>query len=93
MAFFVGSGSYQKALEATINPSSINAGSYSVETFSVTGLGDEANMVKVTAPSLEAGVFIVDAKITDLDTLEITFYNSTAAPVNPASQTVKILVF
>ena len=93
MAFFVGSGSHQKAFEATIDPTSVNAGSVSVETFSVTGLGDETNAVYVQAPSLEAGLFIVGAKITDLNTLELSIWNSTGAPVDPASQTIKILVF
>lgn len=93
MAFFVGSGSYQKAFETTLNPSSVNAGSYSVETLTVTGIGDEANAVLVTMPSLEAGVFLIGSQISDNNTLKIVLFNSTAAPVNPASQTVKILVF
>lgn len=93
MALFVGSGSYQKAFEATINPSAINAGSVSVETFTVTCGADEANIPYVVAPSLDAGLFIVGAKFTDLNTLELSIWNSTGGSVNPASQTVKILVF
>lgn len=92
MALAVGSGSYQKAFEVSINPSSINAGSKSVETFTVTGLGDESNIPVVVMPSLEAGLFLVCSRITDLDTLELTIENTTAAPVNPAAQTIKVVV-
>lgn len=92
MALRVGSGSYQFAQQVTLDPSSINANSVSVETFTVTGVNLDTQY-KVDALSLDAGLFILGARPTAANTLEISIWNSTNGSVNPASQTFRIVGF
>lgn len=78
--------------EATLNPSSINAGSVSSETFSVSGLETDMAVV-VNAPNLEAGVFLLGAFVSARNVLTLVLWNTTVAPVNPASQAFKVIAF
>lgn len=90
MALRVGSGSPQFAQQVTLDPSSINANSVSVETFTVTGVTLDT-MYRADGLSLEAGLFILGARPTAANTLELSIWNSTNAAVNPASQTFRIV--
>jgi hypothetical protein len=48
--------------------------------------------VFVSKPSESAGLGVVNARVSAADTLAITFMNTTAAPIDPAAETYKILV-
>lgn len=93
--FRAGSGSYQQVRQVTIDPTSIAAFSTSVETFTPTGFGDVDNdsQIRVDAPSIETGVRIIASRMTAKGTIELTLENFTNAPVDPASQTMNVLVF
>ncbi len=83
---------YQFASNVAINPSSINASSVSVETFTINGINTDTSY-NVDMPSLDAGVFIVGCRPTATNTLEISFWNSTLGAINPASQDARIIGF
>jgi len=85
-----GSGSYQEVLTPTLDPSSINANSISVETFTVTGVNVDT-LYHIDAPNLEAGLFILGATCATANVLTISIWNSTNASVNPASQVFRVI--
>ena len=91
--FRVGSGSYQFASNVTIDLSSINANSVSVETVAVTGVNTDTSY-NVDCPTLDAGLFILGAICTTPNVLTISVWNSTNGAVNPAStQVFRIIGF
>jgi len=91
MALYTGfSGVAQFAQAVTLNPSAVPAASFATETFTVNGL-KESMIVLVGAPSLETGLFLLDAQVTAADTLTLYFYNPTVAEINPASQSFNII--
>lgn len=78
-------------LTATIDPASVAANTSAEQTFTVAGL-DTGDFVRVSKPTATAGLGIVNARVSAANTLAITFMNSTAAPIDAASETYKILV-
>lgn len=62
------------------------------QTFTVTGL-TTADKVFVNKPSLNAGLGIVNARVSDANTLAITFVNATAAAIDPVAETYAIIAF
>ena len=76
--------------ETSINLASINATSYSTQTFTVTGL-TTADIITVNPPVLTAGLYLLSYYVSAADTLSLTFYNSTGAPINEAATTYKIM--
>lgn len=93
--FRAGSGSYQQVIPVTLDPSSITSNNVSVETFAPAGLAQLTtdSAVYVTAPSLEAGLAIIQSKITATGTIQLTIWNFSGSTVNPASQQFNVLVF
>ncbi len=92
MAQFRAAVPYQFCSNVSLNPSSINANSVSVETFTVTGVNLDT-MYHCDALSLDAGLFIVGCRPTAANTLELAIWNSTNASVNPAAQDFRIIGF
>lgn len=77
-------------LEATIDPASVAANTVVRQTFTVTGLTVQ-DAVAVNPPTLPAGLEILNARVTATDTLQVTFWNTTGAPIDAGSQTYTIL--
>jgi hypothetical protein len=86
--YFAGFSAVPKFARAlTLNPTSVPAASIAVETFSVAGLDPTDMLVVASAPSLEAGITLVSARVSAKNVLELTFRNNTAGAIDPASQT------
>ena len=81
-----------KVYTVTYNPADLAANQTTEDTVTVTGLavGDVPLVVK---PTMTAGVGIVNARVSAANTLAITWMNTTAASVNPASEDYTVLVF
>ena len=79
---------------STFNPSidlaSIGATTYSKQTFSVPGL-TTMDIITVNPPSLTSGLYMLPARVSAADTLELNFYNSTAGAINESASTYLIL--
>lgn len=76
--------------EESIDLASINATTYSTQTFTVTGL-DTNDIITVNPPALTAGLYLISYRVSAADTLSMVFYNSTGAPINEAAGTYKIM--
>lgn len=76
--------------EESINLASINATTYSVQTFTVSGL-DTDDIIVVNPPSLTSGLYLVSARVSAADTLSLVLYNSTGAPIDEGAGTFKIM--
>jgi hypothetical protein len=81
--------------ETTINPASVAAGADGTDqTFTVTGFGLTASdFIIVAMPSLEADLVVCNAHVSANDTIKIRFCNQSAGAIDPASQTIKVIVF
>jgi hypothetical protein len=76
-------------VEATLNVASVAANTSAEQTFTVKGLTTDM-MVFVNKPDLDAGLVVGNARVSAADTLALTFGNSTAGAVDPASEVYKV---
>ena len=76
--------------ETSIDLASINATTYSAQTFTVTGL-DINDIITVNPPSLTSGLYLVSYRVSSANTLSLVLYNSTGAPINEGAATFKIM--
>ena len=76
----------------TINPASVASATSAEQTFTVTGLQAGDIVVAVNKPTATTGVGIVGARVSAADTLALTFMNSTAGAVDPASEVYTVVV-
>ena len=79
------------AATVSLDVSSIPANSRATETFTVAGLRAGSMIPIVHMPSLDAGLTLVNARITANNTLELTIDNNTGGAINQAAQNVEIL--
>ena len=69
----------------TLDVGSVAANTSEEETFTVEGL-ETGMFVAVNKPSLDAGLAVGNARVSADDTLALTFINSTAGAIDPASE-------
>lgn len=89
-----GSGSYQQVLSATVDPSNVPSLGVTVETFNPSAFAAitaDSHCV-CTMPALETGLVLIKGQITATGTVTLTIWNPTNADINPASQTLQLLV-
>ena len=72
-----------------LTPSSVSANTTSEQPFTVTGL-TAADKVFVNKPSHQAGLGIVNARVSSNNTIAITFMNNTGSAITPTSETYQI---
>lgn len=73
----------------SLDVASVAANTTAEQTFTVTGLST-ADKVFVNKPSVNAGLGIVNARVSAADTLALTFVNATAGAIDPAAETYTI---
>ncbi len=76
----------------TVDLGSVAANTSEEETTTVVGLTTDM-MVFVNKPSLDAGIGVVGARVSAIDTLILTIMNSTGGAVDAASETYKLFWF
>ena len=72
-------------LTVNLNPASVAANTTAEQTFTVNGL-QLGDFVRVTKPTLNAGLGIVNVRVSAANTLAITFANNTASPIDAAAE-------
>lgn len=76
-----------------LTPTSVAANTTAEQTFSATGIGLlTTDNVDVSKPSFQAGLGIVNVRVSALDTIAITYINATASPIVPAAETYQVAV-
>lgn len=78
--------------DITLDVASVAANTSAEQTFTVPGL-DTSMVVMVNKPDLDAGLVVGNARVSAADTLALTFGNSTAGAVDPASEVYKLFWF
>lgn len=68
----------------TLSPISVAPTTAVEQTFTVTGL-QVGDFVNVTKPTTQAGLGIVNSRVSAVNTLAITFANTTAATITPTA--------
>jgi hypothetical protein len=78
--------------QVTISPGAISANSSQDVTVTMPGLAASDVILSVSYLTLAAGVDIGNARATAANTMKVTFQNSTASPVTPATATYTVCV-
>lgn len=78
--------------DATINPAAVSANTTSEQTFTVNGL-NTTDILVVNKPSHNAGLGIVNARVSAANTLALTFMNTTGFSINPGEEVYRIVAF
>lgn len=91
MSFVLGNIPKQSVLSVTLSPALVNANTTAEQTFTVNGLlvGD---MAVVTKPTTQAGLGIVNSRVSAANTLAITFSNNTGASITPTASEVYLVL-
>jgi hypothetical protein len=74
----------------TFTPTEVSANTTEEQTFTVSGL-TTSDAAFVNKPTHQAGLGIVNVRVSATDTLAITFGNFTGAPITPTSETYLII--
>jgi hypothetical protein len=69
----------------TFNPASVAANTTSEQTVTVTGVST-GDIVHVIKPSHDTGLGIVNCRVSAIDTVAITFMNTTGSAIDPSSE-------
>jgi len=73
----------------TLSPASVANATSAEQTFAATGIGLlTTDLVNVSKPTAQAGLGIVNARVSAADTLALTFMNCTAATITPTASEV-----
>lgn len=77
-------------LKSTLSPASVANATTAEQTFTVQGLmvGDQ---VSVTKPTTQAGLGIVNSRVSAANILAITFANTTAATITPTASEAYVI--
>lgn len=81
-----------KVFEVTIDPANVVTATAVAQTFTVAGLTTNMMVGSFCMPSLETGLTITNCHVSATNTLKLTFGNPTVADINPASQTLKVVI-
>lgn len=77
-------------LQSVLSPSSVANATTAEQTFTVTGL-QVGDLVSVTKPTTQAGLGIVNSRVSAANTLAITFANTTAATITPTASEAYVI--
>ena len=82
-----GNVQYSLVISPTLSPISVAPNTTAEQTFTVSGLqlGDFVNVAK---PSAQAGLGIVNSRVSAANTLAVSFINATAATITPTASEV-----
>lgn len=92
MSYVLGNIPKQSVISVTLSPAAVSANTTAEQTFTVNGLvaGD---MAVVTKPTSQAGLGVVNSRVSAANTLAITFSNNTGGSITPtASEVYFVLV-
>ncbi len=93
MSLRVGTVTPRYFASLTLSPSQINANSTARETYTVTGLQTDM-LVAVNQITVTAGVYLIGARVSAANTLQLDWWNSTGGNLTPtASQEIRIIGF
>jgi hypothetical protein len=91
MSYVLGNIPKQSVISVTLSPAAVSANTTAEQTFTVNGLlpGD---MVLVTKPTSQAGLGLVNYRVSAANTLAITFSNNTGGSITPTASEVYLVL-
>lgn len=78
---------FSALLAPTLSPISVAANTVAEQTFTVQGL-QVGDFINVTKPTTQAGLGIVNARVSAANTLAIAYMNATAATITPTASEI-----
>lgn len=80
------------AVQVALDVASVATATSAEQTFTVNGVKSGDIVVSVNKPSATAGLGVVNARVSADDTVALTFMNTTAGALDPASETYTIVL-
>lgn len=80
-------------VSVTLTPASVAANTTAEQTFAVPGVLATDVIIDVTKPSAQAGLGLVNFRVSSAGNVGITFINATASPIVPTAAEVYKLTF
>jgi hypothetical protein len=81
---------YSMILNMTLSPTSVANATSAEQTFTCTGV-QTGDFVNVTKPTSQAGLGIVNSRVTAANVIGVTFMNTTAATITPTASEVYVV--
>lgn len=78
--------------EQTLTPSSVGANTTSEQTFTITGVDANDYCVSIEKLTHQAGLGVVNKRVSAANQIAITYMNTTAGSITPSSETYKIFI-
>jgi hypothetical protein len=76
----------------TLSPTSVAPNTVAEQTFAATGIGLlTTDQVTVSKPTTQAGLGIVNTRVSGADTLAVAFINATAATITPTAAEIYVV--
>jgi hypothetical protein len=91
LSFVLGNLPKQSVISVTLSPAAVSANTSAEQTFTVNGL-QAGDHVAVNKPTAQAGLAIVNARVSAANTLAITFGNFTAGSITPTASEVYLVL-
>ncbi len=92
MALRVGTVTPRYFASLTLSPSSVGSGTTASQTFTVNGLATDM-LVCVNKISTDANIFLVGARVSAANTLQLDFQNISTAATPTAAQEFRVVAF
>lgn len=91
MSYVLGNIPKQSVLSLTLSPVAVGANTTAEQTFTVNGLvpGD---MAVITKPTTQAGLGVVNSRVSAANTLAVTFSNNTGGSITPTANEVYLVL-
>lgn len=80
-----------KVATFTFNPASVGANTTVEQTVTITGLKADDIIISIIKPTLEAGLGVLQGRVSATNTLAIQLINTTASPINAGSETYTLV--
>lgn len=82
----------QLAYQRSLAPVSVAANTVAEQSFPIPGLL-ASDIVYAVKPSAQAGLGVVNVRVTGNNTLAIQYVNATASPIVPSTEVYKFIIF
>jgi hypothetical protein len=77
----------------TLSPAQVAANTTAEQTFTCPGLLASDVVFDITKPTAQAGLGIVNTRVSAANTVAVTFINATASPITPTASEVYLLAW
>ncbi len=72
-------------VQSALTPVKVEGSTGAEQTFTITGLKTTDQILSVSKPTVQTGLFVANARVSAVDTLALQFVNATTASITPTA--------